>query len=69
MPMRFDSFETVEPVAQYLGLRGPLNNETLEEYRCFVADHDKDILEAMELRTGRPWDEFTSEDRQGLLKT
>ena len=68
MPITFDSFEVVKPVAQYLKLRDPLPNETLEAYCHFVADKDPDIVEAMELRTGCPWNEFTVGDKAALLK-
>lgn len=67
MPMTFDSFEVVAPVAKYLGLREPLAGEELEDYRRFIADHNPDKVEAMELRTGRPWNEFTDVDKMLLL--
>ncbi len=67
MPMTFDSFESVQPLAKYLKLREPLPNESLEDYRNFVADHDPDKVEAMELRSGRGWDKFTEKDKRDLL--
>ena len=69
MPMTFDTFEQVAPVAKYLNLREPNEGESLEDYRCFVAEHNPDIIEAMELRSGRPWSEFTGEDKQILLES
>ena len=67
MPMTFDSFEVVKPVAKYLGLREPLEGEDLQSYRNFVAEHNPDKVEAMELRTGRPWNEWTDVDKMLLL--
>ncbi len=69
MPMTFSSFESVKPVARYLGLRGPLDNESLEDYREFVAKHDPDKVEAMELRTGKPWNEFSEVDNLAMLRS
>ncbi len=69
MPRTFDSFERVQMVARFLSLREPLQNETLEDYRCFVADRDPDKVEAMELRTGRGWDKFTEKDKTDLLRS
>jgi len=65
--MRFDSFKSVKPVAQYLHLRDPEEGESLEDYRCFVADHDPDIVEAIELINGRPWDECSPWDNLEML--
>lgn len=67
MPMTFDSFESVQPLAEYLHLREPFPDESLEDYRCFVADNDPDIVEAMELRSGRGWAKFTEKDKRDLL--
>lgn len=67
MPMTFDSFHSVQRIAQYLNLRGPLQDESLEDYRCYVADHDPDKVQAMELRSGRPWNAFTDNDIDTLL--
>lgn len=68
MPMTFDSFESTEVVAEFLHIRSPLDGESLEDYRCFVADHDPDRVEAMELRTGRPWDKFSQVEKIKLIR-
>lgn len=67
MPRRFDSFQSVVPLAKYLGVRDPEDGESLEDYRCAVAMCDPDKVEAMELRTGRPWNEFTDADKLAML--
>ena len=67
MPVTFDSFESVQPVAQYLKLREPLPDESLEDYRNFIASHDPDRVQAMEMQSGRPWDRWTDEDKKKLL--
>ena len=69
MPMTFDSFDSVAPVAKYLGLRGPFKDESLEDYRAFVADNDTDKVQAMEMRTGKPWDKFTPLDNFELIRS
>ena len=63
----FNTFQSVQPIAQYLKLREPLPNESLEDYRNFVADNDTDKVQAMEMRTGKPWKDFTDNDIIKLL--
>ena len=67
MAMTFNSFESVALIAKYLNIRGPLEGESLEDYRNFVADNDTDKVQAMEMRTGRPWNDFTDDDVTKLL--
>jgi hypothetical protein len=61
MPLTFTDEKLVIYATEVWDYRAPLPNESLDEYRKFIADthHKVDALEAHEVRTGRPWSKWT----------
>jgi hypothetical protein len=62
MPIRF----TDEVVVSYgkILFREKREEESIEEYRKALADdqESKDVIQAHEIRTGKPWDEWGPEE-------
>ncbi len=58
MPVNFYTHESVVERAKLRGAREPLENETPEDYRAFIADEvgKVDPVEGVEIRTGLGWD-------------
>ena len=56
-------------IARVWGFRGLKEGETEIQYRTDLADfvQDKDMIESMEIRTGKGWDKFTTGDEASTL--
>lgn len=70
MPQSFPDMQSLEYASQIHKFRKALEGETEAEYRTALADHVKvsgHMLEAMEIRTGKGWDEFTDEENEQML--
>lgn len=67
MPVQF-SFERVKQYAQYYSVGQPHVGESEKEYRLKVARaaFPKDKIEAIEILTGLPWDEW-GDDEKGMV--
>jgi hypothetical protein len=50
--------------------RPKTEDESIEDYRKAYADkvQKKDVVEAHEIRTGRPWNKWTDEDKSDFTK-
>lgn len=70
MPMDFPNLQSLERVAEYWSFRPRRYDETEDEYRRALADfvEPRDMIESMEIRTGKGWDQFTTEDNRQLIK-
>lgn len=70
MPMSFPDIRSLEMAAKIHGFRAPLKGESEADFREALADHVKpiDIIESMEIRTSRGWDEWTDNDKQRLFQ-
>jgi hypothetical protein len=69
MPMDFPDMESLEQAAEVWKFRKPNEGETEPQYRNALADHvsPKDIVESMEIRTGRGWDQFSAREGTELV--
>ena len=70
MPMSFPDREAVEMAAVTWKFRGLDPRETDDQYRTALADHVQSrgaIIESMEIRTGKGWDEFTDAENEEML--
>jgi len=69
MPMSFPDMESLEIAAEVWGFRKIIDDETEIQYRTALADfvQDKDVVESMEIRSGKGWDEFSEGDNRATL--
>ena len=69
MPMSFPDMKSLEQAAKVHGFRQPEENETEPQFRKELADHVSqiDIVESMEIRSSRGWDEWTDDDKKGFF--
>lgn len=61
MPMDFPDMQSLEMAAEVWEFRKPNEGETEAQYRNALADHvqPKDLVESMEIRTSKGWDQFS----------
>ena len=72
MPMSFPDREAVEMAAVTWKFRAPDPHETDVQYRKALADFVQPmaLIESMEIRTGKGWDDFTdAENKEMLLRS
>ena len=71
MPRSFPTFDSLKQHAKDTGFREPLLCETEQQFRMALADYiqPKDMIESMEIRTGKGWDQFSPEDEAATLAT
>ena len=70
MPRSFPTIEHVQRAAYSHGFREMRQGETEDQYRAAVADHvqSRDLVESMEIRTGKGWNAFSEiENLQMIL--
>ena len=69
MPMSFPDMRSLISAADVHGFRKLEVDETEIQYRTALADfvQDKDSVESMEIRSGRPWDQATPGDQQAAF--
>jgi len=68
MPRDFESATEVRGAAKRWKFRDQRENESDAEFREALADHvkDKDLVESMEIRTGKGWDRWNDIEK-GLM--
>lgn len=66
MPVTFTDRD-VARVAEYLGV-SRLESEANDSFRKRVARADPDLVQSIEIWTGRPWDKWTPEDQLMILQ-
>jgi len=64
MPMDFPDMASLKRAAECWDFREPEEGETEIQYRTALADfvQDKDLIESMEIRSGKGWDKFSQGD-------
>jgi hypothetical protein len=70
MPQSFPDMKSLEDASVIHKFRKAFHDETEQDYRTALADHVKvngHMIEAMEIRTGKGWDEFTDEENEKML--
>lgn len=69
MPMSFPDMQSLVAAAKVHNFRKPKENEKEEDFRKELADHVQniDLIESMEIRTGKGWDKFDDCDNFSLL--
>lgn len=69
MPREFPDMKSLERVAAAWKFRERLEDETEAQYRTTLADYvqPKDLVESMEIRTGKGWNRFNEQDQSDLL--
>lgn len=72
MPMSFPDMDSLKTAALVWKFREPREDEDETEFRNALADHVKtcpgaDLIESMEIRTGKGWDQFTREENLQLI--
>lgn len=70
MPMDFPNLKSLERAAEVWKFRIRADEETEAQYREALADfvQTKDFVESMEIRKGKGWDQFTSEDNMEMIR-
>lgn len=74
MPMSFPDMDSLKMAAVVWNFREPREDEPEEEFRTALADHVRtcpgaDIIESMEIRTGKGWDQFTQEENLEMVRS
>ena len=69
MPMDFPDMESLKRAAKVHGFRELNENEAEPEYRAALADHVQlcDIVESMEIRSGKGWDKFNIDEYRASI--
>lgn len=70
MPQSFPDMQSLKYAAKVHKFRAQNEGESDSDYRNTMADHVKangHMIEAMEIRTGKGWDEFTDEENEKML--
>jgi len=70
MPMCFPDIESLKRRSEQRGFRQPNENELESQFRKEFADfmENIDLVESMEIRTSRGWDEFNERQKTNLLE-
>jgi hypothetical protein len=70
MPMSFPDMESLKRRAEQRGFRQPNENELEFQFRKEFADfmENIDMVESMEIRTSKGWDEFNERQKINLLE-
>ena len=70
MPMSFPDMESLKRRSEQRGFRQPDENESESQFRKEFADfmENIDLVESMEIRTSRGWDEFNERQQINLLE-
>lgn len=69
MPMSFPDMRSLENAARVHKFRQPAEGEDESTYRDALANHVKgiDLVESMEIRTGKGWNAFNEVDNALML--
>ena len=69
MPMDFPDFDSLKRAAQVHKFREPRDGESERDFRRALATHvrDIDLVESMEIETGKGWDKFSDADNTAML--
>ena len=69
MPMDFPDMASLRRAAEVHKFREPRDGESERDFRHALADHVKDIdlVESMEIRTGKGWDKFNDADNTAMI--
>jgi len=70
MPQSFPDMKSLGYAAQMHKFRAVNEGETEDEFRTALADHvlaNGHMIEAMEIRTGKGWDNFTADENRSML--
>jgi hypothetical protein len=69
MPMSFPDMKSLERAAENWKFRPREIHETEAEYRSALADfvQANDLVESMEIRTGKEWDKFNDQENKEML--
>ena len=69
MPMSFPDLNSLISAAEVHRFRKLNVGETEDEYRTALADHVQsiDLVESMEIRSGKGWDEFGDADNLDMI--
>lgn len=69
MPMSFPDMRSLENAARVHNFRQPNEGEEESDYREALANHVKgiDLVESMEIRTGKGWNAFDETDNALML--
>lgn len=69
MPMDFPDMNSLRRAAECHKFREPTDGEGEMEYRSALADHVKpiDLIESMEIRTGKGWNRFSDTENRMML--
>ena len=70
MPMSFPDMESLKRRAEQREFRQPHENESEIQFRKEFSDFMEsiDLVESMEIRTSRGWDEFNERQKTNLLE-
>ena len=70
MPMSFPDIESLKSRADQRGFRQPNEDELESQFRKEFADfmESVDLVESMEIRTSRGWDEFNEKQKTNMLE-
>ena len=69
MPMDFPDMDSLKRAAKVHKFREVAEDETEAQYRAALANHvePRDMVESMEIRSGKGWDKFNSDEKNDLL--
>ena len=70
MPMSFPDMASLKRAAEMWKFRKPNEDETEAEFREALADyvHSRDMIEAMEIRTSKGWDQWDDGEKNESLR-
>ena len=70
MPMSFPDIESLKSRADQRGFRQPNEDELESQFRKEFSDfmESVDLVESMEIRTSRGWDEFNEKQKTNMLE-
>ena len=70
MPMDFPDAKSLIEAADVWKFRQPKEDETIAQYRAALADHvkPKDFIESEEIRNGKGWDKFSTQENKEMLR-
>jgi hypothetical protein len=70
MPMSFPDIESLKRRADQRGFRQPNEDELESQFRKEFSDfmESVDLVESMEIRTSKGWDEFNEKQKINLLE-
>lgn len=70
MPMDFEGMEALRRAGEMWKFREPREGELEADYRVALADYvqPRDLIESMEIRTGKGWNKWTVKENEEMLR-